>query len=106
MLKMLPNPASGRTRHLEMRASAEDAGRGSGVKGGGERLKVTIEIQPEEAAVLLREITKIPQTQAGWSPIKEGVDVEALKAELADGHAHDLICEELNKAYLKFAVRG
>ncbi len=69
-------------------------------------MKVTIEIQPEEAAVLLREIVKAPQTQAGWSPIKEGVDVEAVKAELANGHAHDLICEELNKAYLKFAVRG
>mgnify|MGYP001675734655 CR=1 FL=1 len=60
----------------------------------------------EEAAVLLREIVKAPQTQAGWSPIKEGVDVEAVKTELANGHTHDLICEELNKAYLKFAVRG
>ena len=76
------------------------------MKGGGERLKVTIEIQPEEAAVLLCEIVKASQTQAGWSPIKEGVDVEAVKAELANGHTHDLICEELDKVYRKFAVRG
>ena len=89
-----------------MRASAEDAGKGSGVKGGGERVKVTIEIQPEEAAVLLRKIVKAPQSQSGWSPIKEGVDAEALKAELADGHAHDLIREELDKVYRKFAVRS
>ena len=69
-------------------------------------MKVTIEIQPEEAAVLLREIVKAPQSQYGWSPIKEGVDVEAVKAELANGHAHDLICEELDKVYRKFAVRS
>ena len=73
---------------------------------GGEWMKVTIEIQPEETAVLLREIVKAPQTQSGWSPIKEGVDVEAVKAELANGHAHDLICEELDKVYRKFAVRS
>ena len=69
-------------------------------------MKVTIEIQPEEAAALLREITKVPQVQAGWSSIKEGVDTKVVKAELADGHAHDLICEELNKVYRKFSVRG
>lgn len=68
-------------------------------KEGGERLKVSIEIQPDEAAALLREITKAPQAQAGCSPIKEGVDAEAVKAELADGHAYDLICEHLHKLH-------
>ena len=106
---MSPNPASRRTKHLEMRASAEGAG--SGVKGGGERVKLTIEIQPKEAAALLREITKAPQTQAvkmDWSPIKEGVDVDvdAIKTELADGHAHDLICEYLHKLYGSGYVRS
>ena len=80
-------------------------GGGSGVKGG-EWMKVTIEIPPEEAAVLLREIVKAPQTQAGWSPIKEGVDVDALKAELANGHAHDLICEHLHKLHCSRPVCG
>ena len=42
MLKMLPNPASRRAKHLEMRASAEDAGRGSGVKGGGEKVRAVL----------------------------------------------------------------
>ena len=76
---------------------------------GGEWMKVTIEIQPEEAAALLREITKTPQAQSvqlHWGVVKEGVDAEAVKAELANGHAHDLICEELDKVYRKFAVRS
>lgn len=76
---------------------------------GVERLKVTIEIQPEEAAALLREITKTPQAQSiqlNWGVVKEGVDTEGVKEELANGHAHDLICEELDKVYRKFAVRS
>ena len=102
MLKMLPNPASRRAKHLEMRASAEDAGRGSGVKGGGERLKVTIETRPEEVAALLHEITKAPQSQTvkmNWSPIKEGVDLETVKAKLTNGDTYDLIRKNLHKLY-------
>ena len=102
MLKMLPNPAFRRAKHLEMRASAEDAGRGSGVKGGGERLKVTIETRPEEVAALLHEITKAPQSQTvkmNWSPIKEGVDLETVKAKLTNGDTYDLIRKNLHKLY-------
>ena len=85
-----------------MRASAEDAGRGSGVKGGGERLKVTIETRPEEVAALLHEITKAPQSQTvkmNWSPIKEGVDLETVKAKLTNGDTYDLIRKNLHKLY-------
>lgn len=72
------------------------------MKGGGERLKMTIEIQPEEAAALLYEITKAPQAQAvkmNWGPIKEGVDLETVKAKLANGDAYDLIRKNLHKLY-------
>ena len=71
-------------------------------KEGGERLKVTIEIQPEEAAALLHEITKAPQAQTvkmDWSPIKEGVDLETVKAKLTNGDTYDLIRKNLHKLY-------
>ena len=71
-------------------------------KEGGERLKVTIEIQPVEVAALLHEITKAPQAQTvkmNWSPIKENVDPETVKAKLANGDAYDLIRKNLHKLY-------